>query len=122
MAFDPRTLELLALVRETGGAATVVSGGATPTINSDVTGYYHVSAQAAAITGVTVTGSPNDMQKLVIRIKDNGVAKAVTLGAQFVAMGAALPTTTTAGKNGTWTFYFDAATSLWGAVSVITEA
>jgi hypothetical protein len=123
VAFDPQTMNLLALVRDTGGATAVVSAGATPTINSDVTGFYIVTAQAAAITNVTVTGNPGNMQKLVIRIKDNGVAKAVAFPAgQFEPVGVALPTTTTAGKRSTWTFYYDSGTSKWGSVSAITEA
>lgn len=119
MATDWTTQHLTGTnVRRTLAAVSDVA----PVINSDVYGAYHASAQAAAITSVTVTGVPEDLQTLVIRIKDNGVARAVAFGAQFVPMGVALPTTTTAGKNGTWTFVYDANSSLWGSVSVVTEA
>ncbi len=95
---------------------------ADPVIDADVYGAVHISAQAAAITGVTMTGTPDDLQEFIFRIKDNGVARAITWGAQFLPMGVALPTTTTAGKNGTYRFLYDANSSIWGLVSAVTEA
>lgn len=121
MAADQITLNIRNMERASG-SSLVVSSPAAATLDGDTYGAFHITAQAVAITSLVVTGTPVDMQRLVIRIKDNGVAKAVTLGAQFEPVGVALPTTTTAGKRGTWTFIYDSATSLWGCVSVITEA
>lgn len=45
-----------------------------------------------------ISGTPTDFQKLLIRIKDNGTARAITWGASFEAKGVALPTTTVISK------------------------
>lgn len=120
MAVDQVTLD----IRGAGQASnsTLITSSTTPTVDVEAYGSLHITALAGAITVVNVVGTPNDMQRLVIRAKDNGTARAVTLGAQFEPVGVALPTTTTVGKRGTWTFYYDSTTAKWGCVSVITEA
>ena len=42
----------------------------------------------------SLSGTPTNFQKLIIRIKDNGTAQAITWGDSFEAKGVALPTTT----------------------------
>jgi hypothetical protein len=98
-----------------------VVSSATPEVNSDIYGALNITALAAAITGVTVTGSPNDLQELIVRITDNGVARAIAWGAQFVAMGVALPATTAPGLTMTNTFVYDASTDLWGLIASVEE-
>lgn len=95
---------------------------ATPSVNSDQFGALKITAQAAAITGVTVTGTPNDLQQLVVRILDNGSARAITWGSQFEAVGAALITTTVAGKRHTLRFLYSTDSSKWGLVNAAVEA
>lgn len=101
----------------------VASGGATPAINTDSTSYYHVSAQAVAITSFTtnLAGNPYDGQVLTVRIGSAG-ANAIAWGASFEPVGATLPVTTVAGKRITVTFRYDSTTSKWGATGVATEA
>lgn len=117
---DQTTLGI-AYVEQATNVQTYVSS-ATPSVNSDKFGALKITAQAAAITGVTVTGTPNDLQQLVVRLLDNGSARAITWGSQFEAVGAALPTTTTAGKRGTVRFVYDAVSAKWGAVSAVVES
>lgn len=45
------------------------------------------------------SGTPSDGQPILIRVKDNGSARAITWsGSQWRAMGVTLPTTTVASK------------------------
>lgn len=84
------------------------TSSATPTINTDVTDIYKLTAQAAAITSFTtnLTGTPNDGDILEIQITDNGTARAITWGASFVASSVALPTTTTVSTTLTVIFQY----------------
>lgn len=97
---------------------------ATPSINTDNVDAYSITAQAEAITSMTtnLTGTPTDFQRLMIRIKDNGTARAITWGASFEAKGVALPTTTVLSKVLTVGFIYDTVTSKWGCVASSTEA
>lgn len=99
-----------------------VTSAATFDIDLDVYSAVNVSALAVAVTSVTFSGTPGNLQQVVIRIKDAGVAKALAFGAQFEAVGAALPTTTVAGKRHTLTFLYDPATLKLGLISAAVEA
>lgn len=106
-----------------GGITTIVSS-ATPTINTDTSQFVDITALAAAITSFTtnLSGSPTNFQKLIIRIKDNGTARALAWGAKFQARGATLPTTTILGKVLTVGFIYDTTTAKWGCVASVQEA
>lgn len=97
------------------------TSSATPSINSDIYDAYSITSLAAAITSVTVTGTPSNFQQLTVRIKDNGTARAIAWGAGFEAKGNALPTTTVISKVLTVGFLYDSVTSKWGCVSVALE-
>lgn len=105
------------------GTASITSS-ATPTIDTDANQYVTITALATAITSFTtnLSGTPTNFQPLVIRIKDDGTARAITWGASFVAEGATLPTTTTAGKVLTVGFMYDSVKSKWGCIGAITES
>lgn len=94
---------------------------ATPDVNSDLYDAVTITAQAAAITDVNVTGTPTNFQKLIFRLKDNATARAITWGSDFEARGVALPTTTTISKVLTVGFIYDTVTSKWGCVAVADE-
>jgi hypothetical protein len=74
------------------------ASSATPTINTDTTDVFTITALAAAITSMTtnLSGTPTEGQKLLIRIKDNGTARAITWGASFGSSGVATLLATTA--------------------------
>jgi hypothetical protein len=102
---------------------TTITSDATPTINTDNCDAVTITAQAEAITSMTtnLSGTPTNFQKLIIRIKDNGTARAITWGASFEAKGTALPTTTVISKVLTVGFIYDTVTSKWGCVASAQE-
>lgn len=89
---------------------------ATPTINVNLTDYYIQTAMSAAMTGVTVSGSPFDGHLLQLRFTDNGTARAITLGSSFVALDFPLPTTTIVGQTTTAIFRYNSTTSKYECV------
>jgi hypothetical protein len=98
---------------------TTITSSATPTINTDNCDAVTITALAVAITSFTtnLSGSPSNFQTLIIRIKDDGTARALAWGASFVDMGAALPTTTVLGKILHVQLMYDSVTSKWGCIS-----
>lgn len=104
-------------------SVTTISSSATPTINTDTCDCVDITALATAITSMTsnLSGTPANFQKLIVRIKDNGTARAITWGASFEARGVALPTTTVLSKVLTVGFLYDTATSKWGCVASAQE-
>lgn len=76
-----------------------VASSATVTPSADNDDLVVVTAQAANLTIANPSGTPVNGQALMIRVKDNGSARTITFGAQYRAVGAALPTTTTIGKT-----------------------
>lgn len=107
--------------------ATTLTSSATPAIAVGTAGAdvnVSITALAAAITSMTtnLTGTPTDFQKMIVRIKDNGTARAITWGASFEAVGVALPTTTVISKRLTVGFVYDAVSAKWGCVASIVEA
>jgi hypothetical protein len=108
-ADDTRTLTNK---RITPRVATLASS-ATPSVNTDATDMLTITALATAITSVTATGTPTGGQKLMVRIKDNGTARAIAWGASFVPGPAPLLTTTVAGKTHLAGFIYDAVAAKW---------
>lgn len=102
--------------------ATITSHAA-PTINVDNYDAVTITALAETITSMTtnLSGTPVNFQKLIIRIKDNGTARAITWGAKFVAKGTILPTTTVISKLLTVGFIYDTVLSTWGCVAAQRE-
>lgn len=100
------------------------TSSATPSINTDTTDIFTITALAAAITSMTtnLSGTPVNGQKLTIRIKDDGTARAITWGASFVSRGANLPATTTISKVTYVGLIYNSTASVWDCVAAITEA
>lgn len=76
--------------------AVTSAGTVTPAFSNDLV---KITAQAAALTLANPTGTAIDGWGVVIRIKDNGTARAITYGTQYRAIGVTLPTTTVVGKT-----------------------
>lgn len=102
---------------------TSIVSDATPTINTDNCDAVTITALATNITSFTtnLSGTPNNFDKLMIRIKDDGTARTLAFGASFEAKGVALPTTTVISKVLTIGFVWDSVTSKWGCVSSAQE-
>lgn len=103
---------------------TSIASNATPTVNTDNTDCVTITALATAITSMTsnLSGTPNNFDKLIFRIKDDGTARAITWGSSFEAVGVALPTTTVISKRLVVGFIYDTVTSKWGCVASAQEA
>lgn len=102
---------------------TTEASSATPTINTDNTDMHTITALAADITSFTtnLSGTPVNGQKLIIRILDDGTARAITWGASFASRGATLPTTTTLSKITYVFLVWNSITSTWDCVNTVTE-
>ena len=81
---------------------------------------FDVTAQAGALKLNNPSGSPVNGQKLIVRIKDNGTARALTYDTQFRASSdLALPTTTVLGKTLYMGFIFNATDTKWDLLAVL---
>lgn len=107
----------------TGGIGTITSS-ATITPTTSVS-QYNVTALAEAATVAAPSGTPVDAQKLMIRLKDNGTARALTwttTSGGYRVIGSTLPTTTTAGKITYVGCIYNSADSFWDVIGVSTQA
>lgn len=94
---------------------------ATAVIDCTVTDIYELTAMANATT-FSVTGSPSNGETLLVRLKDNGTARALTWGSEFASKGATLPTTTVLGKQHYVGFVYNSASSKWECIMATVEA
>ena len=102
-------------------ATQTVTQSATPTITvtTGVDLIATTTGLAQAITGVTISGTPQDGQALIVRITDNGTGRAITWGSSFESSGnVALPTTTVASTMLTVGFTFNGVTSKFHCVGI----
>lgn len=99
-----------------------VASGATITPTGDTADHYTVTALAAAATIAAPSGTPTDGQKLVIRIKDNGTARALTWNAIYRVVGTTLPTTTVVSKTVYIGCIYNSADAVWDVVAVNQQA
>jgi len=93
---------------------------ASAVIDVDVTDQYELSAMSAA-TEFTVTGTPTDGQKLIIRLKDDGTTRALTW-TFATQVGVTLPVTTTVSKWHYCGFIYNLGATAWHAVAVSEQA
>jgi len=104
-------------------AASATTGTITP--NGDTTDVYKAEGLTGAITIAQPSGTPVDGQKLLIRLEDDGTARAITWttsAGAFRALGITLPTTTVLGKVTYVGCIYNATDSFWDAVATVTEA
>lgn len=99
-----------------------VASGATITPTGDTADHYTITALAAAATIAAPSGTPTDGQKLVIRIKDNGTARALTWNAIYRVVGTTLPTTTVVSKTVYIGCIYNSADAVWDVVAVNQQA
>ena len=98
-----------------------ITSHATPTIDTDTTDIFTITALAADITSMTtnLSGTPVNGQKLIIRIKDDGTARGITWGSSFNPAGA---TSTTLGKTQYNGGIYNSTSSKWDIVATFDEA
>jgi hypothetical protein len=108
---DTQVLQNKEIVPRVGTTAST----ATPSISVDSYDQYNITALAVAITSVTITGTAVDGQKLMIRIKDNGTARAIAWGTTYFSNSGSgtMPTTTVATKTHLVYFIYDSVLTKW---------
>lgn len=98
---------------------TIASTGSL-TIDVDSYDQYTVTALAAALTINAPTGTPGNGQKLIIRLKDNATARALTFNAAFrFSSDLAAPTTTVVSKTMYLGFAWNSADSKWDCLAIM---
>lgn len=100
---------------------STVASGSTITPTGDSSDMYTVTALAVPATIAAPSGTPTDGQKLIIRIKDNGTARALTwttTSGAYRVVGTTLPTTTTASKTIYVGCIYNSADAYWDVVAV----
>jgi hypothetical protein len=110
-------------------ALRVVTAPATTgtlTINSTTTDAYVATGLTGAVTFAVPSGSPINYQRLIIRIKDNGIPRniswAIGVAGGFRVIGTILPLTTITNKTIYVSCVFDSASNRWDVVAINTEA
>lgn len=99
-----------------------VADASTITPTGDSSDQFNVTALAQAATIEAPSGTPVDGQKLTLRFKDNGTARALTWNAIYRAIGTALPTATVASKVIYVGCIYNSQDTYWDVVSVATQA
>lgn len=103
----------------------IASVDSSATITPDITvAQYNVTALAVAATFAAPAAGTNG-QKLTLRIKDNGTARALTwttTSGGYRAVGTALPTTTTVNKVTYIGLIYNSQDTFWDVVAVATQA
>ena len=127
-ATTPTTGTFTTLVASTNLSSTrinprVSTTTSTATLTPDIASFdqYNLTAQAAGLTIAAPTGTPVDGNKLIIRILDNGTARALTWNATYTVIGAVLPTTTIVNKTIYVGCIYNANNTRWDVVAVITQ-
>lgn len=106
---NPRIVTAASYTTDTGTSLSVAT--------ADI---FQVTAQAGALKFNNPGGSPVNGQKLIIRIKDNGTARALTYDTQFRASSdLALPTTTVVNKTLYMGFIYNSADTKWDLVALL---
>lgn len=96
------------------------ASSATSTPTGDSVDHWTITALAAADAIAAPTGTPTDGQKLVIRIKDNGTARALTWNAIYRAgTDVTLPATTVLSKTLYCAFMYNSADTKWDLLAVV---
>jgi uncharacterized membrane protein len=95
------------------------------TIDTDSYDMHVQTALAGAVTFNVPSGTPVNGQRLIIRIKDNGSARAITwdsAASGFRAIGITLPTTTVISKTHYIGFIWNSTDSKWDGIAVVAQA
>jgi hypothetical protein len=106
---EPRVVSTTSYTTDTGTSLSVAT--------ADV---FEITAQAGALLFNAPGGTPVNGQKLIIRIKDNGTARALTYNSIFRASSdLPLPTTTVLGKVLYMGFIYSTADTKWDLLAVL---
>jgi len=101
---------------------TSIASDTTPNPTGDgVENEYYLTALAGAAAFEAPSGTPVNGNNLLIRIKDNGTARALTYNAIYKGFSQTLPSTTIVNKEMYLGFIYNSASSKWDLVSYVPE-
>ena len=103
-------------VRITKRILALSANSATPAVDTDNYDVVHITAQTAAITSFTMTGTPVDGDTLRISITGTA-AVGITWGTSFESSTVTLPTTTVTTARLDIGFFWNTETSKWRCVA-----
>jgi hypothetical protein len=98
-----------------------IASASTITPTGDTADQYEVTALTTGATIAAPSGTPTDGQKLILRIKDNGTARALTwttTSGAYRAVGVTLPTTTVLSKVVYIGCVYNAQDTFWDVLAV----
>ena len=102
---------------------TTITSSSTPTpVRTGQRSFYSITALAEAATFAAPSGTPANGDMLLIRIKDNGTARALTWNAIYDGLDDTLPSTTTINMVMYILFIYNSASSKWEMLSVKVDA
>lgn len=121
---------------DVSGLATIATSGSGSDVTPNVQGVVsastvtptfannqvNITAQAAALALANWTGSAIPAWKIVIRIKDDGTARAISYDTKYRAIGITLPTTTVISKTLYLGIIYNSADDKFDVVAVSQEA
>lgn len=103
-------------------SATSYTTDTGTSLNMDNLDQFIITAQAGALLFNAPGGTLVQGRSLIIRIKDNGTARALTWNAVFRAMGTALPSTTVLSKTLYLGFFYNSTDTKWDLVASAQES
>lgn len=95
------------------------SATVTPAFGNDLV---KITAQAAGLTLANPTGTWDEGKDLIIRIKDNGVARSIAYGTKYRAIGVTLPTITVINKTTYLGLIYNQTDDTFDVIGVTTQA
>jgi hypothetical protein len=101
------------------------AAGGTITPTGATADQYEITALGAAATFAIPSGTPTDGQKLIIRMKDDGVARGLTWTTSaggYRALGFTLPTTTVASKVLYIGCVYNSQDSFWDVMTAVQQS
>ncbi len=103
-------------------SATSYTTNTGTSLNMDNLDMFVITAQAGALLFNAPWGTLVQGRQLIIRINDNGTARALTWNAVFRAMGTALPSTTVLSKTLYLGFMYNSTDTKWDLIASAQEA
>jgi hypothetical protein len=122
---DTQTLTNKTIIASTNvlTETTTVESSATPTpTGGSLRNALYVTALAAAAEFQEPSGTPANGNTLIIRVTDDGTARALTYDAIYQGIGVDLPSTTTASKTIYMGFIYNSTAVKWDCLAVSEEA
>ncbi len=111
--------DIQTLVKTPSVQSVVSSATVTPVYGNDIV---VITAQAVALALSNPTGTWPQGKDMMIRIKDNGTARAITFDTKYRAIGVTLPTTTVINKTTYVGVIYNATDDKFDVIGVTTEA